>query len=152
MENDKSDFELPFEVCLLWVFKEHHILDLGLNDATNSMSLIVTCLLSVEPNFYSMNLLMLGKTYKALSNQKMALLYLTRARDYPVRTPDDKQVGRRHHLVHIDIIAIKLLTALETKWKHKITPDWGDFMFSVRFRRRVHVRNDFCFSRRNRSS
>ena len=39
---------------------------------------------------------------------------------------------------------------------HEVTPVWGDFMFSVRFRHRVRVRvrrrrrrNDFCFSRQN---
>ena len=37
---------------------------------------------------------------------------------------------------------------------YQVTPVWGDFMFSVRFRRRVRVRvrrrrNDFCFSRQN---
>lgn len=46
----------------------------------------------VDPNFYSMNLLMIGKTYLRLKNSKMALLYLTRARDYAVRTEDDKNV------------------------------------------------------------
>ena len=44
-------------------------------------------------------------------------------------------------------------------WKHvdagtqqsnySVTPVWGDFMFSVRFRRRRR-RKDFCFSRQNR--
>ena len=40
--------------------------------------------------------------------------------------------------------------------RNKVTPVWGDFMFSVRFRRRVRVRrrrrNDFCFSRQNHLS
>ena len=33
-------------------------------------------------------------------------------------------------------------------------PIWGDFMFSVRFRRRARIcrRNDFCFSRQHRFS
>ena len=39
---------------------------------------------------------------------------------------------------------------------HLVTPVWGDFMFSVRFHRRVHVchrrRNDFYISRQNRLS
>ena len=48
---------------------------------------------TVDPNFYSMNLLMLGKTYLRLKNTKMALLYLTRARDYHVSTEDDKNVS-----------------------------------------------------------
>ena len=38
---------------------------------------------------------------------------------------------------------------------NQVTPVWGDFMFSVRFRRRRRHRrrrNDFCFSRQNRLS
>ncbi|XP_071958331.1 regulator of microtubule dynamics protein 1-like [Antedon mediterranea] len=46
----------------------------------------------VEPNFYSKNLLMLGKTYIKLNNLKMALLYLTKARDYPAKTEEDLKV------------------------------------------------------------
>ena len=40
-------------------------------------------------------------------------------------------------------------------YHNKVTPVWGDFMFSVRFRRvRVHVRRrkNFSLSRQNRSS
>ena len=36
---------------------------------------------------------------------------------------------------------------------HKVTPVWGDFMFSFRFRRiRRRRRNKFCLSRQNRLS
>ncbi|XP_051879849.1 regulator of microtubule dynamics protein 1 isoform X2 [Pristis pectinata] len=47
-----------------------------------------------EPNFYSKNLLMLGKTYMKLKNEKLALLWLTKARDYPARNEEDKQVQK----------------------------------------------------------
>ncbi|XP_060561804.1 regulator of microtubule dynamics protein 1-like isoform X2 [Ruditapes philippinarum] len=46
-----------------------------------------------EPNFYSMNLLMLGKTYMRLKDAEMALTYLTRCINHPVKTPDDKQAN-----------------------------------------------------------
>ncbi|XP_045194232.2 regulator of microtubule dynamics protein 1-like isoform X2 [Mercenaria mercenaria] len=44
-----------------------------------------------EPNFYSMNLLMLGKTYMKLRDAEMAVTYLVRCKDYPVKTPDDQK-------------------------------------------------------------
>ncbi|XP_072169757.1 regulator of microtubule dynamics protein 1-like [Diadema setosum] len=47
----------------------------------------------ISPNFYSKNLLMIGKTYHKMGNQKMALLYLTKARDYPAKTEEDMQVN-----------------------------------------------------------
>nr|XP_015093169.1 regulator of microtubule dynamics protein 1 isoform X1 [Vicugna pacos] len=46
----------------------------------------------VEPNFYSKNLLLLGKTYLKLRNKKLAAFWLTKAKDYPVHTEEDKQV------------------------------------------------------------
>ncbi|XP_078072166.1 regulator of microtubule dynamics protein 1 isoform X5 [Mustelus asterias] len=45
-----------------------------------------------DPNFYSKNLLMMGKTYMKLKNKKLALLWLTKARDYPARNEEDRQV------------------------------------------------------------
>jgi tetratricopeptide (TPR) repeat protein len=47
-----------------------------------------------EPSFYSMNLLMLGKTYVRQKNYEMATKYLKRARDFHVRTPDDQQAHK----------------------------------------------------------
>ncbi|XP_043395327.1 regulator of microtubule dynamics protein 1 isoform X1 [Chelonia mydas] len=47
-----------------------------------------------DPNFYSKNLLLLGKTYLKLKNKKMALLWLTKTRDYPAHTEEDKQVQK----------------------------------------------------------
>ncbi|CAH1778834.1 unnamed protein product [Owenia fusiformis] len=46
---------------------------------------------TIEPNFYSMNLMMIGKTYQRMKNNQKAKEYLIRARDYPVRTSDDKK-------------------------------------------------------------
>ncbi|NXI69189.1 RMD1 protein, partial [Anseranas semipalmata] len=46
----------------------------------------------VDPNFYSKNLLFLGKTYLKLNNKKLALLWLSKAKDYPAHTEEDKQV------------------------------------------------------------
>ena len=48
---------------------------------------------AADPNFYSMNLLMIGKTYLRMNKKELALEYLTRAHQYPVKTEDDKQVG-----------------------------------------------------------
>lgn len=49
----------------------------------------------VDPNFYSKNFLMIGKTYLKQGNTKMALLYLTKARDAPARKEEEYQV--RHN-------------------------------------------------------
>lgn len=46
----------------------------------------------VDPGFYSKNLLMLGKTYLGLKDKEKALLWLNKAKDYPPRTAEDKQV------------------------------------------------------------
>ncbi|KAL4235115.1 regulator of microtubule dynamics [Mactra antiquata] len=46
-----------------------------------------------EPNFYSMNLLMLGKTYMKLQDAEKAYQYLTRCVNYPIKTPDDKKAN-----------------------------------------------------------
>lgn len=46
----------------------------------------------VDPNFYSKNLLLLGKTYLKLHNKKLAAFWLTKAKDYPAHTEEDKQV------------------------------------------------------------
>ncbi|NXU17172.1 RMD1 protein, partial [Pardalotus punctatus] len=48
---------------------------------------------AADPNFYSKNLLFLGKTYLKLNNKKMALLWLSKAKEYPAQTEEDKQVG-----------------------------------------------------------
>ncbi|XP_060099527.1 regulator of microtubule dynamics protein 1 [Heteronotia binoei] len=48
----------------------------------------------IEPNFYSKNLLFLGKTYMKLNNRKMALLWLTKAKERVAHTEEDKQVQK----------------------------------------------------------
>ncbi|XP_038601764.1 regulator of microtubule dynamics protein 1 [Tachyglossus aculeatus] len=47
-----------------------------------------------DPNFYSKNLLLLGKTYLKLNNKKLAAFWLLKAKDYPVHTEEDKQVQK----------------------------------------------------------
>lgn len=58
-----------------------------------SWNAFLSCLCTADPNFYSKNLLYLGKTYLKLNNKKMALLWLSKAKDYPAHTEEDKQVG-----------------------------------------------------------
>ncbi|XP_077592097.1 regulator of microtubule dynamics protein 1 [Stigmatopora nigra] len=48
----------------------------------------------VDPNFYSKNLLMVGKTYMAMKDEQKALLWLNKAKDYPPRTHEDKEVHK----------------------------------------------------------
>ncbi|KAM6953416.1 regulator of microtubule dynamics protein 1 [Aplochiton taeniatus] len=48
----------------------------------------------VDPNFYSKNLLMLGKTYMAMKDKDSAMKWLTKARDYPPHTEEDKEVHK----------------------------------------------------------
>lgn len=47
-----------------------------------------------EPNFYSWNLLMLGKTYLKLNQVKPARYWLKCASTYPVRTDEDEEVRK----------------------------------------------------------
>jgi len=47
---------------------------------------------AAEPGFYSMNLLMIGKTYMRMKDNDQAVEYLTKTRNFPVRTEDDKKV------------------------------------------------------------
>ncbi|KAI1888833.1 hypothetical protein AGOR_G00172830 [Albula goreensis] len=49
----------------------------------------------VDPNFYSMNLLMLGKTYMMLKEKDKALLWLGKARDYPAHNEEDQEVHKQ---------------------------------------------------------
>ncbi|KAM9839663.1 regulator of microtubule dynamics protein 1 [Aulostomus maculatus] len=48
----------------------------------------------VDPNFYSKNLLMLGKTYLGMNDKQKALQWLSKAKDYPARTLEDKEVHK----------------------------------------------------------
>ncbi|KAI8485925.1 regulator of microtubule dynamics protein 1-like [Branchiostoma floridae x Branchiostoma belcheri] len=46
---------------------------------------------SVDPGFYSMNLLMLGKTYVRLGNTSAAMLWLDKVRSCPSKSEEDSQ-------------------------------------------------------------
>lgn len=45
----------------------------------------------VDPNFYSPNLLMLGKTYLKLNRKEDAIKYLKKAAEYPVKNYEDQR-------------------------------------------------------------
>ncbi|XP_037311922.2 regulator of microtubule dynamics protein 1 [Pungitius pungitius] len=47
-----------------------------------------------DPNFYSKNLLMLGKTYMGMKDRERALHYLTKAKEYPAHTQEEKEVHK----------------------------------------------------------
>lgn len=49
---------------------------------------------AVDPNFYSKNLLMLGKTYLRLSDKEKAKLWLEKAKEYLPVTHEDKEVHK----------------------------------------------------------
>lgn len=51
-----------------------------------------------------MNLLMLGKTYMMLKDVQGAALWLTKARDYPAVTEEDKQVHNHTFISHIYLL------------------------------------------------
>lgn len=46
---------------------------------------------AIDPDFYNTNLMMIGKTYVRMKDNDRAVEYLTKMRDYPVRTEDDKK-------------------------------------------------------------
>ncbi|XP_022609794.1 regulator of microtubule dynamics protein 1 [Seriola dumerili] len=48
----------------------------------------------VDPDFYSKNLLMLGKTYMGMKDKQKALFWLTKAKEYPAHTLEDKEVHK----------------------------------------------------------
>ncbi|XP_064189802.1 regulator of microtubule dynamics protein 1 [Anguilla rostrata] len=49
----------------------------------------------VDPNFYSMNLLMLGKTYLMLGERDKAIHWLSKSRDYPAHNEEDREVHKQ---------------------------------------------------------
>lgn len=49
---------------------------------------------AVDPNFYSKNLLMLGKTFLKMNDKEKAKLWLTKAKEYPPLTHEDKEVHK----------------------------------------------------------
>nr|CAB3244566.1 regulator of microtubule dynamics protein 1-like [Phallusia mammillata] len=48
----------------------------------------------VDPNFYSINLLMLGKTYMKMNDKKRAMLFFDRTIHYPIVTAEDEQAKK----------------------------------------------------------
>ncbi|XP_071867573.1 regulator of microtubule dynamics protein 1-like [Bombus fervidus] len=44
----------------------------------------------IDPNFYSQNLLMLGKTYLKLNQKELSMKYLKIALEYPAKNEDDR--------------------------------------------------------------
>lgn len=57
----------------------------------------------IDPNFYSHNLLLLGKTYLKLNKKEEGVKYLKRASEYPAKNNDDQDAKQE---------AIKLLGGL----------------------------------------
>ncbi|KAF0303948.1 Regulator of microtubule dynamics protein 1 [Amphibalanus amphitrite] len=47
-----------------------------------------------QPGSYSMNLLMIAKSYQKLKDNDNAIVYLKKTRDYPVKTMDDQQAHK----------------------------------------------------------
>ncbi|XP_027417416.1 regulator of microtubule dynamics protein 1 isoform X2 [Bos indicus x Bos taurus] len=97
----------------------------------------------VDPNFYSKNLLLLGKTYLKLHNKKLAAFWLTKAKDYPAHTEEDKQVqhlqnkANRFPLRHVkERYRQKLLSYLEVS----VTRTEN---FSVKYLRSIAFSSDF---------
>lgn len=72
----------------------------------------------VEPNFYSVNLLMLGKTYMKMGDKKRAMLFFGRAIDYPIVTTEDDQVGFyfSHLKLYSFIVYAKFIQKFETNF------------------------------------
>ncbi|XP_072306587.1 regulator of microtubule dynamics protein 1 [Eucyclogobius newberryi] len=48
----------------------------------------------VDPNFYSKNLLLLGQTYLRMNDKDRAKLWLSKAKEYPPHTNEDKEVHK----------------------------------------------------------
>ncbi|XP_051785259.1 regulator of microtubule dynamics protein 1 isoform X1 [Erpetoichthys calabaricus] len=55
----------------------------------------------VDSNFYSKNLLMLGKSYMMLNNKNEALFWISKAKDYPAHTEEDKQVKSVYYYYYL---------------------------------------------------
>ncbi|XP_076059233.1 regulator of microtubule dynamics protein 1-like [Oratosquilla oratoria] len=45
----------------------------------------------LEPNFYSKNLLMIGKCYEKLGNREEAIVYIRKVKEYLIKTADDRE-------------------------------------------------------------
>ncbi|XP_054984396.1 regulator of microtubule dynamics protein 1 isoform X3 [Sorex araneus] len=80
--NDVGDYEgIKAKIANAYIIKEHFEA-LGYFQRAEQ----------VDPNFYSKNLLLLGKTYLKLNNKKLAAFWLMKAKDYPAHTEEDRQI------------------------------------------------------------
>ena len=53
----------------------------------------------VDPNFYSHNLLMLGKTYLKLNRKEDAVKYLKKAAEFSAKNDDDQKAKQEAHKI-----------------------------------------------------
>ncbi|XP_017883500.1 regulator of microtubule dynamics protein 1-like isoform X2 [Ceratina calcarata] len=58
---------------------------------------------AIDPNFYSYNLLMLGKTYLKLNEKEEALKYLKMTMEYPAKSEDDREAKQEAQKLLKDI-------------------------------------------------
>lgn len=48
-----------------------------------------------------MNLLMIGKCLLNINDTDKAIIYLKKAKDYPIKTPDDKEVCINNNILQV---------------------------------------------------
>ena len=70
--------------------------------------------------FYSMNLLMIAKSYQKLKDKENAIKYLKMTREYPVKTLDDQQVRFYDYLISIGI------NMFRCGWRFLTSHDWNN--------------------------
>ncbi|PNI84816.1 RMDN1 isoform 1, partial [Pan troglodytes] len=76
----------------------------------------------VDPNFYSKNLLLLGKTYLKLHNKKLAAFWLMKAKDYPAHTEEDKQEPDSPRVTLVrDVSPLRVRPITENKPQESLT-------------------------------
>uniref|UniRef100_A0A3Q0R5V1 Regulator of microtubule dynamics protein 1 n=1 Tax=Amphilophus citrinellus TaxID=61819 RepID=A0A3Q0R5V1_AMPCI len=106
--SDVGDYKgVKVKIGNSYIIREHleRAIELNPKDATSIHILVLFFSLfqalafflkaeEVDPNFYSKNLLMLGKTYLAMKDKEKALLWLTKAKEYPAHTLEDKEVHK----------------------------------------------------------
>uniref|UniRef100_A0A8C6QZV2 Regulator of microtubule dynamics protein 1 n=1 Tax=Nannospalax galili TaxID=1026970 RepID=A0A8C6QZV2_NANGA len=112
--SDVGDYEgIEVKIANAYIIKEHFekAIELNPKDATSIHLMGIWCYTFAEmpwyqrriakllfanppmdPNFYSKNLLLLGKTYLKLNNKKLAAFWLIKAKDHPAHTEEDKQI------------------------------------------------------------
>ncbi|KAF4022499.1 hypothetical protein G4228_014343 [Cervus hanglu yarkandensis] len=92
--SDVGDYEgIKAKIANAYIIKEHfEALGYFHRAEQGNIKCKFFFLCTVDPNFYSKNLLLLGKTYLKLHNRKLAAFWLTKAKDHPAHTEEDKQV------------------------------------------------------------